>query len=410
MTNLHRLRVSLGNALVAVFAIAWLIVFLSQIADVVSGRYITNIGIYVSLSPDETLVVDGLLTENYPNGLLRNDIIVGIGTNKFEDTGRIPRSQSAFLSAFLNANGHVLIERDGQIMPVAVPLEARPLSWLSVVTTFIFGALGLLVAFFGKPNYGTRRPAMILLLLGILGIGVPHGPTAETIMLNTVVYSVAYGLFFPIFINWLQRLAKPSGARSRLLLPWALAIHCIFVFSFNWGAPIPPPFALYAYNITLGFGIVCWFGTVFRIHSRLAEATRQQLNWVIAGTTLTVIGLFTAVAASWILSNHNLIYAGNLANVFLAVGFTMAILKSDFGDIDRAVSVSLTYAILVVLFALSLEFFVEPLAGLTASYIDLPEETGQTILVVIVALGAPGLKRLIQPTIKNYFMGAPSGS
>lgn len=410
MTNLRQLRASLGNAIVALFAITWLIVFLSQIADVVSGRYITNTGIYVSLSPDETLVVDGLLTENGSNGLQRNDIIIGIGTNKFEDTGRIPRSQSAFRWAFLNAGGHVLIERDGQVIPVAVPLEARPLSWLSVVTAFIFGALGLLVAVFGKPNYGTRRPAMILLLVGILGIGVPHGPSAETVMLNIIVYSVAYGLFFPIFINWLQRLAKPSGERSRLLLPWVLSVHCIFVFSFNWGAPIPPPFALYAYNIMLLFGVTCWFGTVFRIHSRLSKATHQQLNWVLAGTTLTVIGLFSAVAASWILSNNNLLYAGNLAIVFLAVGFTMAILKSDFGDIDRAVSVSLTYAILVVLFALSLEFFVEPLAGFTATYIDLPEEAGQTILIVIIALGAPGLKRLIQPTIKNYFMGAPSGS
>ncbi len=63
MTNLHELRVSLGNALVTLFAVAWLIVFLSQTADVVSSRYITNTGIYVSLSPDETLVVDGVLTE-----------------------------------------------------------------------------------------------------------------------------------------------------------------------------------------------------------------------------------------------------------------------------------------------------------------------------------------------------------
>ncbi len=408
MTNFHQPRVLLGNAAVALIAIAWLLSFLMQIDDMVSDRHM-SMGFYVSLSQDGTLFVDKFRSENDSvEGLQQNDIIVGIGANKFEDTGGIPRSQSAFRSAFLNAHGQVLIERGGQIIPIAAQVKPKPLGWLSLALNCVLCALGLLVAFFGKPNHGTRRPAMILLILAIVGIDPVNGPTGDTVMLSFIIYSVACGLYWPISINWLQHLAKPDVEYRRLLLPWLFSVFGIVVFSLHWGAPIPPPFADHAFTILYWAGMVCWFGTVFLIHSRLETATRQQLNWVLAGAAFSVTGGFAAFAAGWILTNDDLKFLGLFTKGFFATGFAMAILKSDFGHIDRVVSVSLTYAILVALFALSLEFFVEPLAVFSATYIGLPEETGKTILIVIVALGTPGLKKMIQPGIKNYFLGVSS--
>jgi hypothetical protein len=401
----QRFSLWFGNVSIAFIAIALLITILSLASDIIAGRHATP-GIYVTPVSETALAVRAFRFQDEGKFELRSDdLIVGIGNERFGVKRMLPRSQLEFRYAFIEAGGQVLVLRGQEIVSVPAPINYRPAGWLSFFSTMVFFLLGLMIAFFGKPKYGTRRAAAIVLLHGfVAGLGASSGPSVVTLTINVAASSVMGFCIIPLLINWIQRLYYQTGHYLAMAAPWVLSVFGISVYSLYFGGPVPPNLINPLFAMLLGLNFVCWLGMMIYVHPRLEFRQRQQLNWVVAALAVQIICLALSIALIWMTGNEYFLYAGLLSVTALAIGFGMAVLRSDFGNIDRAVSLTLTYALLAVSLALLIEFVVEPLAGVGAAYFGFPETAGQTVLIVAIALGAPALKSALQPKLDSYFL------
>ena len=402
MTSSHRLSVWFSNTLIFALVLAWLSMIGMQIDDAVSGRHL-NMGIYVSHLADGRLVIDAFRTgELTYNELRTGDVVLQVG-----DLAKVPTSQYAFRSAFLNAQGHLRVLRAGVETQIVSPLEPRLPVAYSLVKASIIGVIGLLVAFFAKPQHGTRRPAIFLLLLASWFGNTPNGPTGTTVLFSALMLGFTVGFFYPVAINWIQRFADPKASWRRLAWPWVFSIVGVVAFSWLTGIPVRPPLAVWLTISATLLAVVTTLAMCLRCHGRLEPIKRSQLNWVISGLAVSTIIVLGGAILSTVFVDVISTQAGILGSLCFAIALGMAILKSDFGNIDHGVSVTVTYALIVVLLALLIEFVAEPISGIASAQLGLPEATGQTILVVLVALGAPLLKKWIQPKVESYFTHDP---
>lgn len=399
---MSRLAGPLRAALLILVGLVWASTLVVRVSDVVADRH-QSMGIYVEEAPDDTLVITAHSSGAHLfNNLEVGDRIVRVGL------AAPPDSQLDFHWAFLQAKGRVTIERDGHVLEVQSPLEQRAGGAMAVVTTVLFGLLGGLLGVFGDRKAGTVRPALLAFLAGITTGASPNGPTPEVLAWCIYAQVIASSLIGPLLINWIQWFVLPEARWTHRTWPWAFAAMGPAVYSVYLGAPIPSPIALW---ITAAIPIlicIAFAAIGLSRYSRLTQEKRTQLNWLIAGVcvyTFCTLGL--AVISSLLDQPFMFIVGQSHLGLIIAVAFGMAILKADFGNIDRAVSVTVTYATLMVVFALLVEFVVEPLAGLVSTSLGLPESTGQTVLIVALALGAPTLKRLVEPRVRAFF--APRG-
>lgn len=401
-------RVSRWSAhlFVGLAVLAWLLTFTLRVSDVVTDRH-QSMGIYVSPVANGVLRVDGHRSgQERFNGLRIGDRIVRVGGHP------PPGGQLAFQAAFLDAQGRLTIEREGRVLEVESPLEERAGGAIALVTTFFLGVLGILIGVLGKPKHGTWRPAVLALLGGITTGASPNGPSPETVALCTYLQVVASLLIGPVATNWIQRFVRPEANAGQLLWPWGFAAMGVAVYSVYLGRPIPPPYATWVTAAIPTLICLAFAAIVVQHYPRLGQDKRTQLNWLITGAgtyAIFNVGLFLLSSAF----DAPFLYTVGQSHlwVLIAVAFGMAILKADFGRIDRAASLAVTYAVLVVTLALFVEFVAEPMAGFAAANLGLPESIGQAILVVTFALGGPALKRKMEPRLRGYFAPLrPEGS
>ena len=112
--------------------------------------------------------------------------------------------------------------------------------------------------------------------------------------------------------------------------------------------PIPNPLGLAGVagavaEAVSGIGLLLWIGSVLAalvslvLRFRSSRGTeRQQLRWVAAGATATVVGLLVGMAG-WTATYR--------AVVLLPVGVGVAVLRYRLWDLDRLVSRTITYAL-----------------------------------------------------------------
>jgi hypothetical protein len=112
--------------------------------------------------------------------------------------------------------------------------------------------------------------------------------------------------------------------------------------------PIPNPFGLTGVAGTVAeavnvVGLLLWLGSVLAalgslvLRFRAARGTeRQQLRWVAAGATATVVGLLVGIAG---------VQATYYAVLAVPLGVAVAVLRYRLWDLDRLVSRTITYAL-----------------------------------------------------------------
>jgi hypothetical protein len=301
----------------------------------------------------------------------------------------------------------VTVERAGTRLDVISAPEYRG-GWAIVLTTVLCGVCGLIIAIFGRPRLGTRGPVLAMPCFGIGTAGAPNGSDADLALLSIVVYSIASGATAPLSINWLQRTVGPVHP-ARLALPWLLSVQGIVVFSYWFGAPVPAPFASGLFLAMFVAALVTSVIVIARRYRTLEQLQRRQVFWLITSSALLVGYLATLYLVAAALGDDAVVFGLiGYSNLIVPLGLTIAILAADFGRIDRAVSVSVTYALLVVCLGLAVEFVVEPLAAGLATRFGMPESAGTTVLIVVIALGAPPLKSWLEPRMPRLLAVEPS--
>ena len=393
-------RLMLGYAAATCAFLLWAVMLAGEVHDVVTQTGASSLT-YGAPGPEGTLLVTGFTSggEEY-GGLRLGDRIVRIG-----DDATLPTTQLGYRHAIAHAGGRLTVRRDAGDVELAFPLVGGPFPFANVVKNLFLGMFGVVALLFGPRRSSTWLMAVCMFTAAHTGGTAPIGPSPAAAFVLTIGFSLSVTVVLCAALNFVQTLVGEHRT-TRLLLPWLLAPVGVSVASLFFGGPVPPTVGMVHLFTTdiLAFAFAIFW--LFRGVRRARGVQRHQLNWLVGSCFLAL----ALLAGSWIV--HALVDPAGGTRRALALndwivlvpclGALMAVLKANFAGIDRGAAMTATWAMLVVVLALTFEFALEPLAGVLAASFGLDESAGQTLLVVVAALAGPKLKARLQPLVERW--------
>jgi class 3 adenylate cyclase len=282
------------------------------------------------------------------------------------------------------------------LVPVAFPWRMLPLTSSLVVT----GALVLA----RRPG---RRVARAFFLLAIayglhwtFFFGGPRPQTdawvlvficASLVMLPLILRAV---LIFP---------AEVAPADGRLpWWPWLFAIFGPISSSWIFGVPFPPEVGFRAVFIVNVAFIATVLAVLTRNYRRAGPTGRRQLKWVVLGMYLgTVPVLLTDVAAAIAPPLWWLHEVAVIAEIFIPLCVLIAIVRTNYFDVDRLITGAAVYSVLSVLLFAAVLTAVPQLARLAGRAAGVDPRTVQLVLSVVVASGLVPARRALRPRMER---------
>ncbi len=259
------------------------------------------------------------------------------------------------------------------------------------------------LAFFAKPSRLALAAIAILFLYGAAGQGAPLGPSVYAAHVLTVVNLLSQLILWPSLAMAVLLVLKP-GITSRLLLScWGFSVlGCMLAMVYYPLLFLPSTvLAVYFFSFLLMFVIIG--ALVLRLYPKTSGRARRQANWAVGALSVCALLITGAYIISQYMSDELMLTyfaASELSSVVTGLAIIAAILFDDAIPINKAAVVSVSYALVAVLFALTFEFILEPLVGAASTALGAESDVGQTILIVVVALTAPKLKNLITPFVE----------
>ncbi len=386
---------------VAIAAVLYLVILAGQIYDLATGSGSLS-GVYVEKQSADVVQVSGFRTGiDELGGLQIGDVILQIGTNDTTGEAHRPDGYFDFRYALDVADGHMLIRRNGELREIRYDLQRYRWPAVIVLRTLALGFLAVVMLVYSSGALA-QTAAITFLLTSCLGQGAPIGPNGSATAVLTVTWCLGQAICFPGWIQVAQRIINPSISRQQLIWPWLLSVIGAVLYMNYTGVGLPHelPWLLYTSLVFAMLAIILWL--IHRGYRHATSIGRRQIQWVLTAAFTTIIMLAVAMIIDFLNADayaHAFLFVAGFGNIVIPIAFVIGILKADVIPIDRAIVTTATYAIIVVMLALALEFLIEPLAGFASTYLGMNESTGQTILIVGIALGAPYAKKRLRPHV-----------
>ncbi len=311
--------------------------------------------------------------------------------------------ESSYLTADRNHEIQALIERDQQELRVPIFLSARAFPWRTVPLTLGLGFAAFFALTRGQGRRSARAFALGALTYSFYWLLQFGGPVWQT-RLGLLLFLGAGALFLPLTLG--AALAIPERVSSlrerRPYWVWAFAVVIFFNLSWLLDWPFRGEIGVRLLVLTyLTFSILLFF--ILGRNYRAANAKgRRQLKWVILGFW---IGLgppvFGALVTAADPSLRWLYELSLIATPAIPICILIAITKDSFLDVDRLLTTTLVYSVLI---PVGLGTFVtagETLADQLAEVAGLDHTTALWIAIVLISGLIQPLSRIARPFLER---------
>ncbi|MGH7787692.1 MAG: hypothetical protein ACRERC_12540, partial [Candidatus Binatia bacterium] len=282
------------------------------------------------------------------------------------------------------------------LVPVAFPWRMLPLTCTLVVS----GALVLA----RRPGSGVARAFfLVAIAYGLHWTFFFGGPTLQT-QAWVVVFFCASLVMLPLILRAVllfpAEVAPPDGRLP--WWPWIFAVFGPISLSWIYGVPLPPEVGFRAVFIVNVAFIVTLLAVLTRNFRRAGPLGRRQLKWVVLGIYLGTVpvllaDLVTAVAPSlWWL--HEL---ATVAEIVIPLGVLMAIVRTNYFDVDRLITGAAVYSVLSVVLLATVLAAVPLIARAASRAAALDPRTVQLVLSIVVAAGMVPANRVLRPRVER---------
>jgi hypothetical protein len=406
MTGQTRFGIGVRAILFAAFVL-WLTQLAGSLSDIRDdvGR---NLLLYTEKQSEAWVVQTFVSGESERGGLRIGDRIVQIG-----DRPGLPNTFIDFRHALVYASGQVQVDRSGSLVTVDYPLPAFQFPVAAVLKDFLYGIFAIILLVFAPASRQSFLTSIMFLSWTALGQGAPFGSIEQGHFWLVLVNCIFQFVLYPVAINvWLVT-AFPSISNRRLGFAWLFGIIGLVLFTVYSGDGLTPPAQIYVYFALIGLWQATLIGIVIWSYPKVQGRRRKQLSWI--GTSVFVslgFAAVTMIAATYLDDVLVSFITAEFTTLIVAIGILIAILNADFADVDKAIVLSATYAMLAIAAALIFEFLIEPMAGLLALHFGLSESAGQISMMVLVVIVSPFFKRKLQPFTAKYLQSktVPHGS
>jgi class 3 adenylate cyclase len=338
------------------------------------------------------------------SALQKSDRLLRVGDRDLR--GARPWEAYAGLYASVDRTGVVEleVERQGRRLVVFERLSSDQIG-RDAVLAIVFAFTSLLVLRRAPRAYAARAFALAALTWAIAQVQFQGGPPLQT-ETYFALRAVVGCLWAPLVILTAIQFPEGSWPAGRPLprWPWAFSVLGITWTSWWMDAPLPGAFAERA-NPAIGALVIAALLIVVTRNYRLADpAGRRQVKWVLLGCYFGLMpGLVGAAAGALWPELTPFWFATQVSVIAIPVAILIAVTRSNLFDIDRLISGTASFTILLTLFAAAALTTLPVLADRTSRLAGIDDTTAQFVWAGVLALGFVRLEPWLRPHLESVF-------
>lgn len=320
--------------------------------------------------------------------------------------GAAPWTAYAALYAAADRSGAVAVEvaREGRTLVVREALSSEE-QMRNALLGVAFAITALLVLRRAPRSTTARAFAFAALTWALAQIHFEGGHPLQTYA-SFAVRAVVGFLWAPLMI--LAAIQFPEGAwpagRRLPRWPWLFAALGFTWTSWHMNWPFPGRYGVHA-NPAIGGLVIASLLVVATRNYRLAgPAGRRQMKWVMLGCYVGLVpNLLGAVAGAAHPALADWWFAAQTLLLAIPLSIWIAVTRSNLLDIDRLISGTASYTILLVLLAVAAVTVLPAVAGQASRAAGVDDKTAQVALVVALALLGVRVEPRIRPLLERAF-------
>jgi class 3 adenylate cyclase len=332
------------------------------------------------------------------------DRLLAAGDAPLAGAGRL-ETLAALHGAASAASVPLTVERDGRAVEVGLPLLPFSAPWALLPLTVGMG-LGALVIWLRRGNARAARACAAALLAYSLhwAISVPGGGWRTHFGFWLLVATGA--LFGPLTLRAVLLFPEHEEppSRSALALSWLFLVIGPLMASWLVGFPLDGRLGLSLLLACYAALIACLLVALARTYLRGSAPTRRQLRWVVLGLYLGLAPPAAAAAVgAWQPAWRPLYEVSLLSTLFIPLCIAVALTRHHLFDIDRLISSTAAYSLLLIVFLALLVVPVPIAAGAVSQWAGVDRDLVQGSLALALATGVILGERVVRPRLERIF-------
>ncbi|HWL72399.1 MAG TPA: hypothetical protein VNQ74_00830, partial [Burkholderiaceae bacterium] len=299
----------------------------------------------------------------------------------------------------------VVFLRDGVLDTRLVTLQRFAFPWRTLLLSFGFAAAAVVVLC-RRPGVRVARAFFLAgMTYSLHWTFFAGGPRAQTYAWILVVCLSAL-VMLPFWLHFLlllpEELAPPGMRLPRW--PWVFIAFGPSLMSRIFGVPWPPAFGLRAESVVTIAFVTAFLALSTRNFRRAGPLGRRQLKWVLYGI---YIGTAPILIANVIIGiDPTLWWLHEGATMFTALiplCLLIAIIRFNLFDIDRLISSTAGYSILLIVLVAAILTVTPPLSTSLHTLVGIDSTVGQVVFSLVLAFMVLPGQRYLRPQIERVF-------
>lgn len=304
------------------------------------------------------------------------------------------------------------VNRQSDITTVRILPSRTKITWSHLPPVIGYVIIAILVLLRAPNAPGSRLFFAAFMSIAIFQTNITSG-TGYQVIGGRFFFILMGMVSFALVIRWLITFARPpleEDAKPRVPNWVAYIVPVLFPLPrlnyYVQGPLAPEDYVLHTYMVDALFtllviGILSW-------NYYCADASsRRKIRWVLMGVYLGFVPILLVQFMGAVMELGEWYYwVQNFSLLFyvaIPLSLFMAMRHFNLFDVDRLISGSIAYTILIVIFALMAESIVEPVAAQIAVFLGADAEAGQLIFVGALAALAIPIQSLLRPKIEAMF-------
>ena len=337
------------------------------------------------------------------HALKAGDRVVRWGDRLLAGIGQAGYFRAVELSTPASHVAEVHVLRDGELLKLTISTDSYRRFTPRLFAAVVFFIVSMILHFRAPPGAQTNSFVIALLATAFVFSGVFAGP--EWLMQMS---AVSQGVWVALMKAFAVRafLLFPEGdypPRVWLrMLPWPFIGQGYLDYERTVGAFVPQ---LLAHRIQFGISIafnVTLFVVVAANFVRANAVQRRKIKWVVWGVyvalLLPTISAFCALVYPELSLDY---YVAGAAAAIIPLTILIAIMRFNLFDINRVISVTASFSMLIGFFLVALFMGAPRFAEFVAARSELPSAPLQFTLSTLIALTLVAVHRKLRPRIEQ---------
>jgi len=401
---------TLDKLLVLILVPLWLVCFSLTLRTQIRGGGFAMLELSIA-GPDSYPVLTGgfssIVHRSDPlaaAGLHAGDRLVRVGNADLVGVNNLAFSAYTLEEAGPDLRVPLVFERSGERRTASLSLVSVSIFGPGAASSLAFVLSALFLLFRAQPTPTVRAYfgfAMCMALATSAFLGSPLQVYA-TVALGTAAWSA----FFPLLLNFLQNFPddRPPAGRWNRIWPWFIAVAFGLFFALQFASVMAMRSAEIVVGVTGALGAVASVAVITRKYQRADLVARRQMKWVLFGMYCTGLCLGVAMAAPVLDPRLGwLVFISVSAAPLFPLSILISIARFNLFDIDRIISATASYNILLVAAGTGVLVAVPLVAGAASDWVGVAPETSQIVLSLIAAGVVIPAHRRLRPQIDRLF-------